>query len=210
MMKGITPAELDSIKFEAFEFKGEWYEAFDEPETVGVWFIWGDSGNGKTSTTLKMIKYLTTFNRKVVYNSLEEGRRKTMQDAFRKANMNEVNGKVIMVQETIDELNDRLNKRGNTGCIIVLDSLQYAGMTFKQYLEFKRHHLKKKRLIIILSQVTGKQPKGQMAKDVMSDADLKIWVEGHRAISKGRYIGSKGYYTNWVEGAARYWGQEAI
>lgn len=207
MKKGTTPDELDSIKFEVFEFKGEWYEAFEEPETVGVWFIWGDSGNGKTSTTLKLIKYLTTFGRKVIYNSLEEGKRKTMQNAFRKANMKEVTGKVIMVQESIPELEIRMNKRGSAG-VIVIDSIQYSNMTFKQYLAFRSRHPKK--LIIILSQVTGKQPKGQMAKDVMSDADLKIWVEGHRAISKGRYIGPKGYYTNWIEGATRYWGHEAI
>ncbi|MGY0034413.1 ATP-binding protein [Pedobacter sp. NJ-S-72] len=203
MKKGITPAELDSIKFDVFEFEGEWYEAYDHPETNGVWFIWGDSGNGKTSVTLKLVKYLTTFKKKVIYNSLEEGRRKTMQDAFRKANMKEVNGKFIMVQESMAELTVRLKKRGSAE-IVVIDSIQYANMTFLQYRAWRKLHPTK--LIIILSQVTGKQPKGQMAKDVMSDADLKIWVEGHRAISKGRFIGTKGYYTNWIEGAFKYWG----
>lgn len=64
------------------------------------------------------------------------------------------------------------------------------------------------KLFIVISQAEGRSPKGRMAKDVMYDADLKIWVEGHRAISKGRYIGTKGYYTNWIEGAAKYWGPE--
>jgi len=207
MKRGITPAELDAIKFEVFDFDAEWFEAFDQPEITGVWFIWGHSSNGKTSFTLKLIKYLTTFGKKVVYNSLEEGRRKTMQNAFRRAGMREVTGKVLLVQESMEESALRLKKRGSAD-VLVIDSFQYAGLSFKQYLAFKKLYPKK--LIIIISQAEGKTPKGRAAKDVMFDADLKVWVEGHRAISKGRYIGKKGYYTNWIDGAARYWGQELL
>jgi hypothetical protein len=215
MKRGMTPAELDAIKFEEFDFQGEWYDAFDKPETSGVWFIWGNSANGKTGFALKFLKYLTTFNepnkkvkgRKAIYNSLEEGRRKTMQKAFRQANMNEVTGKIIMVQESIAELTVRLKKKGSAA-VVVIDSIQYAGLTFMQFLAFKKQFPEK--LIIVISQAEGKDPKGKMARDVLFDADLKIWVEGHRAITKGRYIGKKGYYTNWIEGAAKYWGQEAI
>jgi len=215
MKRAISPAELLAIKFEEFDFAGQWFEAFDKPETNGVWFIWGNSSNGKTGFTLKLLKYLTTFDepgkrtkgRKGIYNSLEEGRRKTMQDAFRESNMAEVTGRVIMVQESIEELIIRLKKKGSPQ-IVVLDSIQYAGLSFLQFLALKRMFPNK--LFIVLSQAEGRKPKGRMANDVMFDADLKIWVEGHRAYSKGRYIGKKGYYTNWIEGAAKYWGQEAI
>jgi len=40
---------------------------------------------------------------------------------------------------------------------------------------------------------------------VMYDADLKIWVEGYVAFSKGRYQGSTGEYTIWEKGAYDYW-----
>ena len=66
MKRGLTPAELDAIKFVVFSFKGDWYDAFSEPETTGVWFIWGNSSNGKTSFILKLVKYLTTFGVKVI------------------------------------------------------------------------------------------------------------------------------------------------
>ena len=207
MKKGLTPAELDAIKFEVFDFAGEWFDAFDKPEINGLWFIWGNSGNGKTGFILNLVKYLTTFKRKVIYNSLEEGRRKTMQDAFRRSNMTEINGKLIMVQESMEELQERISKR-KSAQIIVLDSIQYAWLSFKQFLALKKRFPSK--LFIVISQAEGRSPKGRMAKDVMFDADLKIWIEGHRAISKGRFIGKKGYYTNWIEGAARYWGQENI
>ena len=44
------------------------------------------------------------------------------------------------------------------------------------------------------------------AKKVMFDATLKIYVEGFKAFSKGRFIGPTGEYTIWQEGAERYWG----
>ena len=45
--KGVR--ELLSMKFDTFPFEGEWYDAFDMPERKGVWMIWGNTGNGKTS-----------------------------------------------------------------------------------------------------------------------------------------------------------------
>ena len=73
----------------------------------------------------------------------------------------------------------------------------------KQYIAFKERHRNK--LIIFISHVEGKKPDGRSAKKVMFDATLKIWVEGFRAFSKGRYIGTKGCYTIWEKGANRYW-----
>ena len=39
----------------------------------------------------------------------------------------------------------------------------------------------------------------------MYDASLKIWVEGYKAFSKGRFIGQTGECVIWPEGARRYW-----
>ena len=45
--KGVR--EMMSIKYDTFDFDGDWYQAFGRPEKRGVWLIWGQSGNGKTS-----------------------------------------------------------------------------------------------------------------------------------------------------------------
>lgn len=39
----------------------------------------------------------------------------------------------------------------------------------------------------------------------MYDASLKIWVEGYKAFSKGRFFGSTGEITLWRQGAEEYW-----
>lgn len=51
-------------------------------------------------------------------------------------------------------------------------------------------------------------PAGKAAKSVMYDASLKIWVEGYKAISKGRFIGKTGEYVIWDDGARGYWGTD--
>jgi hypothetical protein len=194
--------DVQKTKHDKIELSTEFAEAFGQPLRTGLWFIWGDSGNGKTRFALQLCKELCRFGR-VGYNSLEEGNSDTMQAAFAEVGMASVKRKLVLLHEPMDELSHRLTQPKSPD-IIFIDSWQYTFMTFNQLLEFKRRHADK--LIIILSQADGKQPEGRTAKRVMFDAALKIWVEGYRAISKGRYFGPKGYYTIWPEGAAKYYG----
>lgn len=204
MARALSTAALLSKKYKLFEFTGEWFWAFSKPEKVGVWFVWGNSGNGKTTFLLKLIKYLARFG-KVAYNSLEESSAHTMQEAFIRVGMAEVGSNVILLErESMADLSVRLDKRKSPD-IVVIDSFQYAEITYKEYKRFKERHSNK--LIIFVSHADGKKPAGRTANSVMYDASLKIWVEGYRAFSKGRYIGSKGNYTIWPLGAERYWGE---
>lgn len=50
----------------------KWKDAFDTPEVRGRWFVWGNSGNGKTSFSDAVISELCKYDR-VAFNSLEEG-----------------------------------------------------------------------------------------------------------------------------------------
>ena len=180
--KGVR--EMLSMKFDTLDFEGVWHDAFGTPERRGVWFVWGNSGNGKTSFVMQLCKYLCRFGR-VAYNSMEEGACLTMQDTLRRFGMMEVNRRFLLIDnESIEQLSLRLKR---------------------QYIEFKERHRNK--LMIFISHASGRLPTGRSGKSVMFDASLKIYVEGYRAFSKGRFIGPKGYYDIWPEEAARYWGE---
>ena len=185
-----------------FEFDGAWEDAFSHPETSGVWFVWGNSGNGKTSFILQLIKYLTQFD-KVLLDSMEEGTTHTLQESFTRLNMQESQRKLMIVKENAEELEKRLLCKKSPN-IIIIDSFQYFQLTYVQYLKFKEKFPKK--LLIFISHADGKFPAGRSAKSVMYDATLKIYVEGYRAFSKGRYIGKEGNFTVWPEKAKAYWG----
>lgn len=197
--RAISVDEILRKKFIEMPFEGKWYRSFGEPERSGVWMLWGNSGNGKTSFALQMAKYLTKFG-KVAYNSLEEGPRKSLQVAIKREHIRQVAKRFVILSEDIEDLRERLSKRKSPD-IIITDSFQYTGLTKPQYKALKKDFPNK--LFIFISHAEGKQPEGRSAKFVRYDADVKIWVEGYRASIVSRFGGGEAL-TIWEEGAAEY------
>lgn len=202
MKRALSVREAENQKKAVFPFEGKWEEAFGHPERTGVWFIWGNSGNGKSSFTMQLCKELCKYER-VAYDSLEEGSCLTMQESLKRHNMIDVNRKFALLDENVNDLKTRLRRRKSYN-IVVIDSFQYTQMGYRDYINLKEHFPDK--LFIFVSHADGKKPRGNAAVSVMFDATLKIWVEGYIATSKGRFIGSTGKYTVWDEGAEKYWG----
>lgn len=204
MARALTVTEILRKKHETFDFSGAWADAFSQPERSGVWFIWGKSGNGKTSFVMQLIAELCKYDR-VAFDSLEEGNSLTMCDKLVRYGLNSTGNMLHILCEPIDVLRDRLAKRKSYN-IVVIDSFQYTQLTYRDYISLKEQCRDK--LLIFISHASGSMPRGAAAVSVMYDATLKIWVEGFKAFSKGRFIGPTGEYTIWDEGAARYWGTE--
>ena len=194
------------MQIPSFPFEGAWEKAFGHPDRTGTWIIWGNSGNGKSSFVMPLAKYLCRFAR-VAYDSLEESTGLSLKNSLIRHRMEEVNRRfVILDRESMEELSDRLSKRRSPE-IVIIDSFQYSGLTYATYKAMKEKHSNK--LLIFISHAEGMNPEGRAAKKVAYDADVKIFVQGFRAMCKGRFITAPGnYYTIWEEGAAKYWGEE--
>ena len=205
MRRVLTPKDLDAMVFEHFEFTGEWFDAFDRPEKSGTWFISGNTSNGKSSFVNNLLKYLATLGARILVAPLEEGGRSTLQKMLRNVNMVSVSGKIqYCPREPFATSVLRLKKKRSRPTVFVIDSWQYAEMRFSAYKKLTEEH--PDILFIVVSQMIKNKLVGTSAGSVELHADLKIVVEGHRAISKGRYIGKIGHYVNWHEGALKYWG----
>lgn len=142
---------------------------------------------------------------KVGYVPLEQGASLTMQQAVKRHGLGEIrNRRFGLLRDNIQTLDVRLTRKHSPDFIII-DSLQYTGFRYKDYKAFKEQHPEK--LIIYVSHAKGGKPEGSTGQRVMYDAELKVLVEGYRAVSKGRTFGDKldAYFTVWEEGAARYW-----
>lgn len=203
MKQAFSVNRILNMKKEILPWTDHWFEAFANPERIGVWFIWGNSGNGKSSFVMQLCKELTKYG-SVLYDSLEEGVGLTMQETLRRFNMQEVSNKFQLLNcEPVSELSKRLKKRKSAD-FIVIDSFQYAQLSYKEYLRFKKEHENK--LLIFVSHADGRKPSSRSAVSVMFDATLKIWVEGYRAFSKGRFIGPSGRFDIWDKGVDNYWG----
>ena len=148
--KGVR--EVLSMKFDTFPFSGAWYDAFGTPERRGIWIIWGNTGSGKTSFVMQLCKELCKYGR-VAYDSLEEGACLTMQNSLKRFNMQEVNGKFLLLDvEPIDQLCLRM-KRQKSPDFVVIDSLQYTQLTYAQFIKIKEAYRNK--LIIFISHASG-------------------------------------------------------
>ena len=145
MKRAISVRDILDKKYETFPFEGKWKEAFDTPENRGVWFIWGNSGNGKTS-----------FG---------------MQNNLRRFGMAEVSRRLAFIKEDVPALKERLARHKSFN-IVVIDSIQYTQMNYRDYILLKEAFPDK--LFIFISHARGKNPKGDAATSVMYDADLKI------------------------------------
>jgi hypothetical protein len=202
LKKPISVINLLDQKYRLLNWDGEWFEAFAKPELSGTWIVWGKSGNGKTTFIMQLIKELAK-NGKVLFDSLEEGQAQTIRNAYQRVAMVDVKKNVLLVSDGYNDLIERLHRR-NSPNIVVIDSFQHLQIDYKQYIVLKETFPKK--IFIFVSHSDGNLPAGRPAKSVMFDASLKIYVEGYRAFSKGRYIGEKGYMNIWNQGAINYWG----
>ncbi len=199
--RAVTVEEITKKKFIELYLSEKFKKLLGKPERSGVWLIWGESFNGKTAFSMQLAKELTQSGR-VFYNTLEEGARKSMQNAIIAQNMQEVKQRFLIGdREGIEDLKERL-RRKKSADIVFIDSLQYTGLNKKQYKELKEEFSNK--LFIFISHADGKNPEGSLAKFVKYDADVKIRVEGYKAMCLSRLGGDKEPYTIWEEGAAAF------
>jgi nucleoside-triphosphatase THEP1 len=206
MAKALSVTALLSKRMKLLDFTGRFKDLIGCPELTGSWIIWGPSGSGKTTFVLELCKYLTEFGR-VGYDSLEEGASQSMKLAFQRVNMTQVKRKLILLdREPLEELKVRLRKK-KAPQIAVIDSIQYAQLSYQQYLELIKEF--PNTLFLMISHAEGKEPDGRVAKKIRYDANVKIRVEGYVAFATSRYgDGNSKPYVIWPEMAKQYHGTD--
>ena len=133
LQRALSVSEILKMKKKLLKLTGKWFDAFGHTEFYGVWFIWGNSGNGKSTFVMQLCRELCKFG-KVLYVSLEEGTSLTLQNTLRRESMIEANRRLKVIRgESMDELSERLEQRKSADFVII-DSFQYTQMTYKAYL----------------------------------------------------------------------------
>jgi hypothetical protein len=200
MARAYSVKNVLDAEFETLPFEGIWKSAVGCPELAGSWIIYGPTKNGKTTFAMMLAKYLTQFE-KVFYNSIEEGLSRSVQIAYERVGMIEAAGRITLEREGLEAMTERLKKRKSAN-IVFIDSLQFLGITFKEYKKLKTMFPRK--LFVFVSHVANGQPDGKAAVALWRDASISFKVEGFRAIPTSRYGGGQ-YIDIDREKAAAYW-----
>lgn len=205
MKRALTPTNIRDKKRKLYKFTDKWLDCFGEIEKGSRILIYGESGQGKTSFTFQLGKYLSKFG-KVGYNSLELGDSLALENAL---NQSEIKNEIMIYdRETIEQLTERLKKQKSAD-IVIIDSLQYLrdengnGITYKRYLEFTKEFSHK--TLIFISHGRGNNPLGRLAEAVKFDCDCKVFVKGFKANIISRYGGGESIIV-WEKGAKEFWG----
>ncbi len=203
MAKTLSAKQVLTVENTTIRLSGIWDECFGEIDRTGIVFMYGPSTSGKSSAALLFAKELTRFGR-VLYASNEEGFRSSFQDRLRRFSVADCGTALQFTRrESVASILERLTKRRSAD-FVVIDSVQDSRMTRKDYNTIKR--LSDSKMFIFVSRIEGRLPMGRLARDIKFDADLKVWVEGGRARSEGRYIGSVGTCDIYHDKAREYWG----
>lgn len=203
LTRALTVENVLSAKFKGLKLNGKWGSVIGSPEIGKNWLCWGQSGSGKTTGIMQLVKELSQHET-VIYNSLEEWPSSAIQKAFKRAGLLK-GDKVMMVGEDMKSFEARM-KRQRSPRIMIIDSVRYTKFRWDDYLRFSE--LFDNRLKIWVSHADGKEPKGALAADIRYDSAVKIYTEGFRAFITSRYSDQGGGSVDiWPEGAMQYWAE---
>ena len=189
---------IEAIKYECFDWDGEWLDAFGNPAIASSWFILGPSASGKSSFVMQLGRKLCEWGT-VLYVSYEEGVRMEFQRRLKYLHMSDVKGRFsVVTDDNYEELTERLS-RSKSARFVIIDSFQYSGWSYEQAKELVDRFPKKG--FIFVSQEYKGQPLGKAAIRLRYMADMKVRVAGYKAYCQGRASGDPGsYYPVWDEG----------
>jgi DNA polymerase III delta prime subunit len=188
MARGITVKTLLNKKFKTFRFTGIWEKVLGEQERGGIWVIYGNEKNGKTTLALLLSEYLTKFEN-LNYVSAEEGTGFTFQQNIARAKIDFKNTKIKFHDFLeMEELETMLSKRQSAKIIVIDNATAYID-------DLKTAVLRKLKrqfpdtLFIIMAHMEKNEPTTAMAKLAKKLCNVYFRVEGLTAFVGGRCPG---------------------
>lgn len=195
MRKDFSFTELSKHQFTRYDISQEWIDAIGKIEHGFNCIIWGESGSGKTTLALRILGVLTEFGN-VYYNALEQGFSGSLQDNITAAGLTSKQTDRIKghVHSSYEEMLGYVKK--TRARFIAIDSVQYMGnigLTYSQYKELKQVCKRGKKSLILISHAEKDKPKGNHAKSIRYDVDIKIFCREGKTYVDSRYGKTKPY-----------------
>ena len=188
--RAYTYEDLARKKYKTLPLKGGWKEHLGEIERAGSILIYGDSGHGKTTYALQLMRELCQ-GEKVLYNSLEECGSLSLLTNLERTGLKQYKNKYLVCGEPLDKLIQRLS-RPQQPKIVFIDSVQacFRGQKATAYhdliLQFPQT------LFIGISQMSKGMPKGAVAEEFYWFCQDRILVKDFKAyIDKTRTGGNE-------------------
>ena len=182
-------SDINAWKFKDIQLPPEWAGHMGTITENFRMIIQGPSGHGKTEYVLKLAKMLTEYYGKVNFNSTEQGRSASFQQAWQRNSMNEIKpGKIMVCSKDKKEFDVWFESllRPNSGRVIILDSIDYMEMKIAQFKQLEAR-FKHKSIIV----VCWDDPMDTNSKKIKYLCDIKVEVSDFKARIRSRFGGNK-------------------
>lgn len=194
--QAISIKRLYTMKFEHYDFTGEWLEYFGRPEKYKLWFIMAHVNSGKTHGVAMIAKYFSEFAQ-VLYVAYEEGVGESLRGALRRIGVTTRTRISIIDREPLSDLSLRLKKHKSAE-VVIIDTIQHADTDRREFMLFLKAFPKKQ--FIVISHMEGKLPEGRLAKFCHQYAFVKGTIRGFKMFISSRFGGGKPMVI-WQDGA---------
>lgn len=186
--KSIGLNDLQERKFESLVLDEPWRDHLG-PDLVKRFdmCVTGDSGHGKTTYVLQLMKELCQHGRGY-YNSVEQGFSATLQTNIKLIDLSSIRGKIMFGDRlTYEELKAKLKNKYFRCNYLVIDSIDYMGLTFDQFQELKAIKPKTLSIILICWSNGTEKPKDTQAQAINYACDIKVHVKNFVAHARSRF-----------------------
>ncbi len=190
MKRAYTYEDIAKAKFKMIPLQGEWLRHLGRMERSGSILIMGDSGHGKTSYALQLMKVLCQIE-KVHYNTAEEGMKASFKRSLDLNGLKTVSSKYVFQKESYDEMMQRLSRKRQPK-IVFIDSVQYC---FRGKRKEDYHRMLEQcpdTLFIGVSHFKKGAPVGAVADEFYWDCQNRIFIQDFKAyVDKSRCGGDE-------------------
>jgi hypothetical protein len=181
--------DLINAKFKFVELDEKWQKHLGKIERNCTILIKGKAKNGKTDYCMKLTKQLASKGLHVYYNSCEEGKSATLQEAAVRNNMQDVAGKVHFGHKAnFDQFMKRMSGPGS--CAVgLIDSWDYMKLSAEQFKTLR--NTCKNKMLIIVCWADGERPDDNECKKIEHMAGVLVSVRKYKATPVSRYGGNQ-------------------
>lgn len=161
--------DFQKTEFKNLEMSDEYKNLFGNPPENFTMLVYGESGNGKSTWTIKLAEYLANRHGRVLFNSSEEGLGNTL-----KRKLTDLKSEYLDLSEykNFESLKAGLPRKGKYR-FLVIDSINDMNLSVKELKEIKNND--SNRAIIYIMQATkGGEYKGDSAFKHEADYVIKL------------------------------------
>ena len=178
--RAYTYEDLARKKYKTIDLSPQWADHLGKVERSGSLLIYGDSGHGKTTDALQLMKELCQ-KEKVLYNSLEECGSLSLIENLDRYGLKQYRKRYTVQKEYVDKMMLRLD-RPQQPKIVFIDSIQECFDGKPASLYNKLIEAFPNTLFIGISQTDSKgKPKGAVANKFYWLSQNRIYVKDFRA-----------------------------